>query len=105
MTMDTKERVKELEGSLEMSNGCLGMVRDALAKYVPMDGCPPMSYDDAARNMAAFMFYLGARGEEPSENADALAQQYQEFTWTRTARIAEAVREGRKPRLGDLAGA
>ena len=103
--MDTKERVKELEGNLEMSNGCLGMVRDALAKYVPMDGCPPMNYDDAARNMAAFMFWLGARGEVPSEDVEAAAAQYEAFGRTRTAVVEAAKAAGRTPRLGDLAGA
>lgn len=36
---------------LDLADGCLAMIRDALERDcgLPMQGCPPMMYDDAIR--------------------------------------------------------
>lgn len=45
---------RELARDLEMADGCLDMVRGDLEAFgLDMDGCPPMFYNDALRNLVA----------------------------------------------------
>ena len=75
---------------------CLGMVHAALARYIPMDGCAPMFYEDAIRILAEFMFWVGGHGEEPTGDP----QQYAAFVAARKDIVARIT--DRKSRLADL---
>ena len=48
---------------LEMADGCLDMIREDLEAFgLDMDGCPPMMYNDALRNLVARIgLYAGLR--------------------------------------------
>lgn len=87
-----------VEDQLEMANGCLSMTRDALAKYIPMESCPPMMYEEAVYNLAQFMFWMGSRKENPSDPK----AQFEAFREHRAKVLANAP-EGAKPTLADLA--
>ena len=54
----TKKRVprESIRGQLAGANACLDMVRVALERCgLPMQGCPPMFYDDAIRALASIL--------------------------------------------------
>jgi hypothetical protein len=80
----------------EMADGCLHMVREALVRFIPMEGCPPMFYEEAIMNLSQFCFWLGSRGENPT----GALEQYQAFEKARAKAIAGVT--GRKPTLSDL---
>jgi hypothetical protein len=95
---EKKEWSMSAEAQLEMANGCLHMTRDALAKYIPMESCPPMMYEEAVYNLAQFMFWLGSRKENPNDPKT----QFEAFTAHRK-KVLSNVPEGTKPTLADLA--
>jgi hypothetical protein len=97
----TKTR-KQLLEELEMSNGCLNMVQDALAKCIPMAGCPAMLYDDAIHNLAQFYYWLGSRGVRPKKLVQGESKQWNLFLVVRVKAINKTRREGRKPTVQDL---
>ena len=47
-----RSRLIAEEQEHEMSNGCLDMIHGALEARINMDGCPPMFYPEAIRNIA-----------------------------------------------------
>ena len=50
------EAVRHAQRELEMAYGCLDMVREALEYCgLPMQGCAPMFYDDAIRQLAGIL--------------------------------------------------
>lgn len=44
---------------LAMANECLYMVEEVLAAYLPMQGCPPMFYDNAIQQLVWRSFKAG----------------------------------------------
>lgn len=51
-----RRRREPLHQQLEGANGCLHMVRARLEKLgLPMNGCPPMFYDDAIAQLASIL--------------------------------------------------
>ena len=49
---EARERERQREDDRIASDECLGMVYDALAARIDMDGCPPMFYPEAIANVA-----------------------------------------------------
>ncbi len=40
-----------MPADVEMANECLSMIREKLARVIPMEHCPPMLYPEAIQNM------------------------------------------------------
>jgi hypothetical protein len=109
-TEEMEARIAELEKELseskdneEMSNGCFIMIYETLSAYIPMEGCPPMMYNDAIRNLVAFMYWQGSSRANPPEGKAAIRSLYKQFTKHRSAVIQAKANEGKKATLRDLA--
>lgn len=57
----------------------LAMVRDRLAKYIPMVGCAPMFYEEAITNLAQYMYWMGSRRAPMPENPKEEYAKYETY--------------------------
>ena len=100
---ELETEINDLKDNADMSRGCFDMIRGTLAVYLPMEGCPPMMYNDAIRNLVSFMYWQGSTRATPPGDAASAEARYREFEQHRTNVIQAKAEKGETATMRDLA--